>query len=212
MKQALARLAWIALLGAACAAARAEPVAGRDYLVLDPPRAAAGGDAIEVIEFFYYGCPVCYEAQPQIARWLMKTGPGVSLKRVPAVSAEGWEPFARTFYALEATELLARLHWPVYDNHHFDGRKLNEEKNLLEWLAANGIDAARFKQALDSPEVAAKVAAAQKMLDTYNVRGVPTFVVDGRYATSARLAGGVKEMMDVVEYLVGRAREDRAKK
>jgi thiol:disulfide interchange protein DsbA len=212
MKQRLARLAWIALLAVACAGARAEPVAGREYLVFDPPRSVASSQAIEVIEFFYYGCPVCYEAQPQIARWLMKNGPGVALKRVPAVSAEGWEPFARTFYALEATGLLARLHWPLYDNHHFDGRGLHEEKNLLAWLASNGIDAARFKQALDSDEVKAKVAAAQKMLDAYNVRGVPTFVVDGRYATSARLAGGVKEMMAVVEYLVGRAREDRARK
>ncbi len=212
MKQGLVRLAGIVLLALACAGVRAEPVAGRDYLVLDPPRPPAGGGAIEVIEFFYYGCPICYEAQPQIARWLMKTGPGVALRRVPAVSSEGWEAFARVFYALEATGLLARLHWPVYDNHHFDGRRLNEEKNLLEWLASNGIDAARFKQALDSPEVSARVAAAQKMLDTYNVRGVPTFVVDGRYVTSARLSGGVKEMMDVVEYLVGRAREDRARK
>ena len=212
MKSLLARLARIVLLAAACGAAQAQPVAGREYVVLDPPRPAAGNPNIEVIEFFYYGCPICYEAQPHIARWLMKSGPGVELRRVPAVSAEGWEPFARTFYALEATGLLGRLHWPVYDNHHFDGRKLNEEKNLLEWLAANGIDAARFKQALDSPEVKARVDAAQKMLDTYGVRGVPTFVIDGRYATSARLAGGVKEMMSVVEYLVGRARDERAKK
>lgn len=212
MKILLARLAWIIFLAAACAAAQAQPVAGRDYLVLDPPRPVASGQRIEVIEFFYYGCAVCYEAQPHIARWLMKSDAAVELKRVPAVSAEGWEPFARTFYALEATGLLARMHWPVYDNHHFDGRKLNEEKHLLDWLASNGVDAARFKQALDSAQVKARVDAAQKMLDTYGVRGVPTFVVDGRYATSARLAGGVKEMMGVVEYLVGRARDERAKK
>jgi hypothetical protein len=37
-------------------------------------------------------------------------------------------------------------------------------------------------------------------------------VVDGRYATSASLAGGVKEMMDVLEFLVARAREERGKK
>jgi thiol:disulfide interchange protein DsbA len=200
-------------VAAACGFAQAQvPVAGREYVVLDPPRPAAGAGRIEVIEFFYYGCAVCYEAQPYIARWLAMSGPGVELKRVPAVSAEGWEPFARAFYALEATGLLGRFHWPVYDNHHFDGRKLNEEKHLLEWLAANGADAAKFKQALDSAEVKAKVDAAHRMLDMYGVRGVPTFIIDGRYATSARLAGGVKEMMSVVEYLVGRVREERAKK
>ena len=212
MKAFFLRLAGMVLLAAACAAVRAEPIAGRDYTVLEPSRPAAAGERVEVIEFFYYGCPVCYEAQPHIARWLLAAGNSVELKRVPAVSTDAWATFARIFYALDSTGLLARLHWPVYDNHQFDGRRLNEEKNLLDWLQSNGVDAARFKQALDSEEVTTRVETARKMLDTYNIRGVPTLIVDGRYVTSARLAGGVKEMMDVVEYLVARAREEHAKK
>lgn len=212
MRASFLRFAALVLLAAACAAARAQPVAGRDYTVLDAPRAAASGARVEVIEFFYYGCPVCYEAQPHIARWMLSAGKSVDLKRVPAVSSEAWATFARVFYALEATGLVERLHWPVYDNHQFDGRRLNDEKNLLGWLQSNGVDTTRFKQAFDSDDVKANVEAARKLLDTYNVRGVPTMIVDGRYLTSARLAGGVKEMMDVVEYLVARAREERAKK
>lgn len=212
MKTLLARLAWLILFAGAGAAAYAQPVAGREYQVLEPARSAPGGEQIEVIEFFYYGCPVCYEAQPHIARWLLSAGNGVQLKRVPAVSGAAFETFARVFYALETTGLVARLHWPVYDNHHFDGRRLNEDKNLLDWLESNGVDAARFKLALESHEVKLRLDAARVLLDTYNVRGVPTMIVDGRYVTSARLAGGVKEMMDVVEHLVARAREERGKK
>ncbi len=188
------------------------PVQGREFVVLDPPQPVATGERIEIVEFFYYGCPICYEAQPHVARWLLKTGPAVALRRVPAVSSEGWEPFAKTYYALEAIGQLSRLHWPLYDNHHFDGKRLNELKNLLEWLASNGVDQNKFLEALNSPETAAKVAGAQKMLESYNVRGVPTFVVDGKYATSARMANGVKEMMDVVEHLVQRANSERPKK
>jgi len=187
------------------------PVPGREFQVLDPPRPVATGDRIEVIEFFYYGCPICYESQPHIARWLLKTGPAVTLRRVPAVSSEGWEAFAKTYFALEAVGQLGRLHWPLYDNHHFDGKRLNEVKNLLEWLSQNGVDAAKFSEALNSEETKAKVAAAQKMLDIYNVRGVPSFVVDGKYITSARMANGVKEVMEVVEHLVQRAATERKK-
>jgi protein dithiol oxidoreductase (disulfide-forming) len=211
MNALLTRLAWICLLACVCTAARAQPVAGREYIVLDPPRQVQSGDKIEVLEFFYYGCPVCYEAQPHIARWQLDAGAGVALKRVPAVS-DAWMTFARVYYALEATGLLARLHWPIYDNHHFDGKMLNEDKNLLDWLGSNGVDSARFKQALDSHEVTIRVTEARKMLDTYKVNGVPSLVVDGKYVTSARLAGGVKEMMGVLEYLVARAREERGKK
>lgn len=211
MKALFSRLAWLILLSVACTAGHAQPVAGREYQVLEPVRSTPGGEQIEVIEFFYYGCPVCYEAQPHIARWQLSAGNSVQLKRVPAASGP-FETFARVFYALETTGLLARLHWPVYDNHHFDGRRLNEEKNLLDWLQSNGVDAARFKLALDSHEVKLRVDAAGALLDNYKVRGVPTMIVDGRYLTSALLAGGVKEMMDVVEHLVARAREERGKK
>lgn len=211
MRNLLFRGVGILLLAAACGLAQAQPVAGREYLVLDPPRPTEGGPTVEVIEFFYYGCPVCYEAQPHIARWLLNAGPSVSLKRVPAVS-DAWVTFARVYYALEATGLLSRLHWPIYDNHHFDGKRLNEDKNLLDWLSSNGVDSARFKQAFDSHEVTTRVDEARKMLATYNVQGVPTMVVNGRYVTSARMAGGVKEMMDVLDFLVARSREDQEKK
>ena len=211
MSALLTRFACLVVLACACSFVHAQPVAGREYVVLEPPRQAQSGDKVEVLEFFYYGCAVCYEAQPHIARWQLAAGPSVTLKRVPAVS-DAWVTFARVYYALEATGLLARLHWPVYDNHHFDGKRLNEDKNLLDWLSSNGVDAARFKQALESHETTIRVEEARKMLDTYKVNGVPTLVVDGKYATSARLAGGVKEMMDVLEFLVARAREERGKK
>ena len=210
MNAFFARLGCFFLLACACALAGAQPVAGKEYLVLDPPRSVKG-DRVEVLEFFYYGCPVCYEAQPHIARWQLASGPSVDLKRVPAVS-DAWMSFARVYYALETTGLLPRMHWPIYDNHHFDGKRLNEEKNLLDWLNSNGVDAARFKQAYESYEVTQKVNEARKMLDTYNVKGVPSLVVDGHYVTSASLAGGVPQMMQVLEYLVARARDERSKK
>jgi len=208
----LGRIAWIALLALACATARAQPVAGREYQVLNPAHPVSSGARIEVIEFFYYGCPICYETQPHLSRWLQRGGADVFLWRVPVVSSEGWEPFARTFYTLDALGVLARLHWPVYDNHHFDGKRLNEEKNVADWVASNGVDRARFEQIWNSPEIKAKVDTAHKMQEAYDVHGVPTFVVDGKYATSARMAGGVKEMISVLDYLVGRVRDERVKK
>ena len=50
------------------------------------------------------------------------------------------------------------------------------------------------------------------MLGTYGVQGVPTMVVDGRFVTSASRAGGVPQMMEVLEFLVARARDERSKK
>jgi thiol:disulfide interchange protein DsbA len=41
------------------------------------------------------------------------------------------------------------------------------------------------------------------------VRGVPSIVVDGKYMTSARLAGGTRQLAQVVDFLVKRARAER---
>src|SRR5262245_14087196 len=118
--------------------AQTEP--GRGYQRLEPPRATAGDGRVEVIEFFYYGCPVCYETQPFLTRWLDMAPAYVTLRRVPALSSEAWEPFAKLFYTLEALGQLERLHWPVYDNFHFEDLKLNDEKVMVEWAGRNGVE------------------------------------------------------------------------
>jgi thiol:disulfide interchange protein DsbA len=209
------RILFAALLAAAFGFVQAqpasEPTSGRDYQELTPPRPVTSGERVEVIEVFYYGCPVCYEAQPHISRWLMRTGPGIVMLRVPAVFTESSESFARTFYTLGAMNQIARLHWPLYDNHHFDGKRLNEEDNVVKWVAGNGVDAARFKEIWHSAQVDAQVDAAKKALDTYGIKGVPSFVIDGKYVTSAQMAGGVAGMMRVVDYLVQRAAAERKK-
>ena len=214
MRAFFSRIAATVALGAVAALASAQgaPIAGRDYLVIDVPQPVSPGATVEVIEFFYYGCPVCYESQPHIGRWLANSGPDVSLIRVPSAFSAESESYALTFYALQDGGHLARMHGPVYENHQFDGLRLSDEKNLLDWLARNGVDAGAFRALRDSEGNRAQVANGRRIFEAYDVKGVPAFAVDGRYLTSARLAGSVKEMMEVVAYLVGRAREERLTK
>jgi len=179
---------------------------------LDPPRPVATGERIEVLEFFYYGCPVCYELEPHMTRWLATQAPGyVALRRVPALSSEGWETFARLYFTLQAMNEIGRLHWPVYDNFHFEGKPLNEEQPMLDWVKKNGIDPVRFGEIYRSSEVTARLAEVRELMKTYDVRGVPTIIVDGKYMSSARLAGGTRELMKIVDELVRQARSERPK-
>jgi len=162
-----------------------------------------------VIEFFYYGCPVCYETEPFLSRWLASAPAYVSMRRVPALSSEAWEPFARLYYALETLGQVERLHWPVYDNFHFEDVKLNDEKVMVDWVARNGVEREKFIETYASASVAGKVAQARELLKSYDVRGVPTFVVDGKFLTSARLAGGTEQVVRTLDRLVRLAREER---
>jgi len=199
-------------LGLAAAGAFGQVALRSEVVRLDPPRPVATGERIEVIEFFYYGCPICYELEPHMTRWLATQAPGyIALRRIPALSSEGWETLAKLYFTLEAIGEINRLHWPVYDNFHFDGKLLNEEKVMLEWVGNNGIDAKKFAEIYGSQEIQAKLAQSRELMKTYDVRGVPTIIVDGKYLSSARLAGGTRQLMQIVDELVRQARSERPK-
>ena len=195
----------------AAAYAQSAPELGRDYVKLEPAHPVSSGDRIEVIEFFYYGCPVCYELEPKLSRWYFNAPGSVALLRVPALASDNWDNFAKLFYTLEAMGQLNRLHWPVYDNFHFNGMKLNEEPVMANWVAHNGLDKQKFVEIYGSPQIQAKLATAREMTRSYDIKGVPSIVVDGKYLTSARMTGGTNELMRIVEQLVEMARKERAK-
>jgi thiol:disulfide interchange protein DsbA len=208
------RTAFAALLlalAASGAQAQSVPQLGRDYTRLDPPRAVTSGERIEVIEFFYYGCPVCYELEPTLSRWIFNAPGSVALRRVPALSSDNWDNFAKLFYTLETMGQLTRLHWPVYDNFHFNGVKLNDEAVMAGWVSHNGLDKQRFTDTYRSPEIQAKLASARAMTQSYDIKGVPSIVIDGKFITSASMTGGTRELMQVVDQLVDLARKERAK-
>jgi protein dithiol oxidoreductase (disulfide-forming) len=189
--------------------ASAQFQAGREFQRLEPPHTASLDGRIEVIEFFYYGCPVCYETEPLLSRWLGTAPDYVAIRRVPALSSEAWEPLAKLFYTLETLKQVERLHWPVYDNIHFEDLKLGDEKVMVDWAVRNGIEREAFVRAYGSAAVADKVARAREVLKAYGVRAVPTFIVDGKFLTSARLAGGTEQVVQVLDHLVRLAREER---
>src|SRR5258706_13004774 len=193
-------LAWSFVVLAGAASAQIQ--LGREFQRVELPHPTAAGNRVEVIEFFYYGCPVCYEPEPFLARWLVTAPEYVALRRVPALSTEAWGPFAKLFYTLDALGQIGRLHWPVYDSFHFEDLKLNDEKIMADWAVRNRIDRQRFLGTYDSPEVAAKVAQARELLKAYDVRRVATVIVDGQFLTSARLAGGTQQVVPAVEQLV----------
>ena len=187
------------------------PILNRDYVRIAPPLPAASGDRVEVIEFFYYGCPICYELEPMLSRWSANAPGDVVVRRVPALVSASWENFARLYYALETMDEVTRLNWLVYEAIHFDEISLNQEPVMLKWLSGKGIDAEKFLEIYRSPAVAAKLAEARELIRRYGVKGVPSIAVDRKFLTSARMAAGTPQLMPLVDRLIELARKDRAK-
>lgn len=192
--------------------ARAEIVEGRDYTVLPHPRPTESGKNIEVLEFFWYGCPHCYDLHPHIKAWLKTIPKDVSFRYVPAIFRPNWIPGVKIFYALEALGEKDRLHDKVYDAIHLDKIDLTKDEVLFDWIAKQGVDRQKFIDAYNSFSVQNQVSRSTQMSKDYNLSGVPALVVDGRYLTSGRMGGTPQDTVKVLDELIEKVRKEKVKK
>jgi protein dithiol oxidoreductase (disulfide-forming) len=182
--------------------AQARPVEGKDYVRLAQPQPVPAGK-IEVIEFFWYGCPHCNAFEPMLEAWTKKLPPDVSFRRVPvAFREEPFVPHQKIFYALEATGQLEALHRKVFYAIHVERQRLDKVAEIAAFVAKNGGDAAKFTEMFNSFSVQTKAAQARKLAESYLVDGVPSMGVHGRYYTSGTLAGTPQRSLEVTDFLV----------
>ena len=161
-------------------AAFAEPVAGRDYTILNPPQ-PTGKNKIEVLEFFFYGCSHCYSLHPLLNKWEKTKPKDVEMILVPTIFRDSWEPMARTFYALESMGQQKELDGPLYRAWNEDKLDLNDETKINNFIAKQGVDKAKFAAAYNSFSMQSKVTRAKQMIRSYGISGTPSLVVDGKY-------------------------------
>ena len=103
-----------AIVFLAAGSASAQLVAGRDYQPVKPPQPTDSGNKVEMIEFFWYGCPHCNALQPSLQAWLKRKPADVEFKRQPAVFQESWVPLTQLYYTLDAMGLVEKLHHEVF--------------------------------------------------------------------------------------------------
>ena len=199
----------LALLALPLAVGAAPFEEGRHYTELAFPQEVETGKQIEVREFFWYGCPHCYTLEPTLERWLANKPKNVEFVRTPG-AAPHWLLHAQVFYAAETMGVTAKLHPALFKAIHEQKRSLNDEASVLKFVAEQGIDAAKFKEALNSFGTRLKVEKAKRMNEAYTIHSVPMLVVDGKYLTGPSMAGGEAAVIKVVEFLVQKAAAERS--
>lgn len=185
--------------------------AQKTYAPMNPPQATEGGGKVEVIEFFWYGCPHCYHLEPALNTWVKNAPKDVTFKRIPAVPSPSWEPLAQVYYTIEAMGLLEQYHAKIFDAIHKENQNLGNKNVREKWLAANGIDPAKYAEVEKSFSVASKVQRAKQLTAAYKVDSVPRLVVNGRYFTGPELAGGADQRMTAaLDEMIAVARKQKA--
>lgn len=166
------------------------------------------GDKIEVVEVFWYGCPHCYHFEPVIEKWLEEKAEYIEFIRMPGILGKNWLPHARAFYAAEKLGILEEIHEPLFDAIHKDNRKILDEKSLRAFFSEHGVSGADFDQAYNSREVEDKVRTAFSAGKNYALTGVPAIIINGKYTTSASMAGSFEKIIIVINTLAAKEHEE----
>lgn len=207
------RLFALFVLFSALGLAHAEPKPWQEYAPLQNPQGVETGKKIEVREFFYYGCPHCFDAEPALHQWLKSKPKDAEFVRTPGIFQEAWLPMTKTYFALEAVGRLNQVHGKLFAAIHQQNQRrlLSDENAIFDWMADNGVERQKFIDAYRAFSTQAKAQRAKEMTSLYGINGVPAFVVDGKYVTTAGMAGGYKELFATIDYLVDKARKERGR-
>lgn len=192
------------------AQAQGGPVAGKDYVRLSQPAPVSlpsPDKKIDVVEFFWYECPHCNVFEPILQAWTKTLPADVAFRQVPVGFTARHQVAQKAFYALEELGQLEALHMRIFAAIHVQRQRLNTEQAYIDFAAANGVDGAKFASAMRSFSVNTKVNRARQLTDAYKIDGVPAVGVQGRFYTSASLAGTHQRALAVTDHLIQLARK-----
>lgn len=203
------RLRFIFIVGIVMLSApvQSEAINGVRYKLVKPAQPLADPRKIEVIEFFWYGCPHCYFLEPALKQWLQSQPYAINFIRIPVFFNGLASKHARAYFTAEILGVAEELHDDFFDAIQNKNKRLGNEDQLAKFFSERGINEQIFRENYNSFAVDAKVRKAKSMAPRYGIRSVPTIIVNGKYKTNAVLAKGQKNLIAVIEELVATERK-----
>ena len=181
------------------------------YYRLVPTQPTVGGaDKIEVAEFFWYGCPHCFDFERFVNGWADEQDANVRFVRVPAMWNRGLELHARLYYTEQVLGRNGTIKDPaafreaVFVEYHRRGNRLASENSIETLFARFDVSAEEFERTWNSFEVNQKLRVADDLARRYGIANVPTMIVNGKYRTGGAEAGSYPKLLEVLDELVAR--------
>ena len=175
---------------------------GKEYTSLSTALPTQTGDKIEVLEFFWYGCPHCFHLEPALQKWLKNKPDNVHFIRVPAPLNPSWMAHTKTYYALELMGVGEQYHHDLFTAIHTDRKRIFDQASIAAYLKDQGVDMDAFNKAYNSFAVEMRTRKAMQLGQDYQLHGVPMLTVNGKYVIGADTAGGYDGMINVTNFLI----------
>ena len=182
-------------------------VFAQKYVQISTEKQQESKDII-IYEFFWYGCPHCYNLEPTMDRIEADLEKDTKVVKLPVALRDSWIPHAKLYYALKQMDKIDQVHNLIFEEIHLEDNRLNTEQQMIDFLGKHGIDTDQFIEKYNSFGTEARIKKASNLAKKYQIDSVPTIIINGKFLTSGSYVSSYDELYSVVNLLVERERND----
>jgi protein dithiol oxidoreductase (disulfide-forming) len=171
---------------------------GAKYQIVEPQ---ATCEKPVVIEFFAYHCPHCNDLEPAAAAWRKKNEGKVEFISVPThLGHEQLGVMLLVHHAAKKLDVLENTQHALFKRFHEEKKLFASEEEVAQFLAAQGADLEKARIVLkDQAAISESIKPDFELLNKYKISSVPQVLVNHKYMTNITIAGGHKEVFEVVD-------------
>jgi len=179
------------------------------YKLIEPAMPTQDTSKVEVLEFFWFGCPHCYAFEPAINEWADSKPDYVSFVRDAPPLNPNWEQHSRAFYAAQALGIDDGMFDAMFNEIHKKRKPMRKAKQIAQFIEGLdlGVDAAKFTKTMDSFAVNTAMKRSTLRAQQAGVQAVPSVVINGKYLTSNTLAGSHQGIINVINEMSAKENE-----
>jgi thiol:disulfide interchange protein DsbA len=178
-------------------------VAGTHYEVIQTPVRTADPNRIEVTEFFWYGCPACYQFEPVLENWAANLPEDVYFNRLHTRGGGIRDLHARIFYTALSLGEPGHIHKDVFSAIHEKGSRLTDEDEIAAIFADNGVSKQDFEATWNSFTVNTSLNRTMEQMENFGsaLRSTPSIIVNGKYVIENQ-----QNIFEIVSFLIEKER------
>lgn len=152
------------------------------YKVLEKPLQGLSDSTPNMVEFFWFGCPHCYNLDPLVQQFKQDNS-GFDFILIPAAPNPRWEIEARLYYAMEQLNVVTSHFSAVFKLYADlrEAKRFPSMDELAALMADAGVTTQQLEESMASAAVDEKIARSKRLFDQADLTGVPTLIVNGKY-------------------------------
>lgn len=179
-------------------------VEGTHYVVVGEEATAKP----EVLEFFSYWCSHCYNFEPIVANLEKKLPEDVKFNKVHVnfmafTTSEIQEDATRGLMIARALKKEKEMNRAIFNYIHVQRAPIAGIDDIRNIFTVNGVDAAEFDKLANSFGVNSQLKKNNQSIQKFmkHLRGVPNFIVNGKYQAKFTRDMTPDDMVDLIVWL-----------